>query len=235
MLPRAYGSVSPRSQVGGTSERTQGVAAEAIPTPSRRCRACGGRLAHRASPTACTTSWRRLQVSHRRARTAASRAHPARASARHPLISPLRDCRRSASESGFLLIHRRPSWSATDDRAGALPTHARAARALAMCGPPRASTPPAPRPVRTPVDLCSRGPCDCRTGGPMFTSCAWTRRCLGRLWSPREAAHRESQLCASGRCASRSCASAVAARRRHEPYAHCHRMTARIFVCGRNT
>ena len=84
------------------------------------------------------------------------RAHPVHP-ARHPLISPLRVCRRSAGESGFLLIHRRPSWSATEDRAGALPTHTRAARALAMRGPPRASTPHAPRPIRTTVDLCSRG------------------------------------------------------------------------------
>ena len=82
------------------------------------------------------------------------RAHPVHP-ARHPLISPLRVCRRSAGEFGFLLIHRRPSWSATEDRAGALPTHTRAARALAMHGPPRASTPHAPRPIRTTVD--SRG------------------------------------------------------------------------------
>ena len=162
------------------------------------------------------------------------------------LPRPSRPCFRatpSDQPSARLPSQRQRVWLSPDPptteleryRAGALPTHACAARALAMRGPPRASTPPAPRPVRTPVDLCSRGPCDCRTGGPMFTSCAWTRRCLGRLWSPREAAHRESQLCASGRCASHSCASAVAARRRHEPYAHCHRMTARIFVRGRNT
>eukprot|EP00966_Prymnesium_polylepis_P062732 1456104-Prymnesium_polylepis.1 len=63
------------------------------PSPSSlKADSCGGRLAHRASPTACTTSRCRQQVSHRRARTArtwthaplrrraACRARPARAS-----------------------------------------------------------------------------------------------------------------------------------------------------------
>ena len=106
VLPRAYGSVSPRSQVGGTSERTQGVAAEAIPTPSRRCRACGGRLAHRASPTAWTSTRRSdtVRVPHAHSPCA---AHPEparrqrRATCAHPWTVLTRPCDRRTGAPMF--------------------------------------------------------------------------------------------------------------------------------------
>eukprot|EP00966_Prymnesium_polylepis_P006188 141512-Prymnesium_polylepis.1 len=76
-----------------------------------------------------------------------------------------------------------------------------------MRGPPRASTPPAPRPVRTPgelVQLCSRGPCARVTP-------AQAARCLCRAPGP-DGASGDCNRRVRQRTASRSSARAVTAR-----------------------